>query len=50
MPKVLASYITEARELLEQIVKLYAGDLPPQARRIVSLVFRYLKQAYKLID
>lgn len=40
-----ASYMIEARDIMAQAVKQYAGDLTPQGRRIFRGVLRYLKQA-----
>jgi glycosyltransferase involved in cell wall biosynthesis len=44
------SYLVEAKDLMAQVVRQSAGDLTPQAKRVITGVQRYLKLALEQLQ
>lgn len=44
VPDAVRSYLIETRDLLTQLTRQYAGDIPPHIRKIIRTITRYLLQ------
>lgn len=44
------SYLVEAKDLMAQVVRQSAGELTPQAKRIINVIQRYLKLALEQLQ